>query len=758
MLIFTKTGQYIFLLLLSVQVLAQKQSKLNIELFRVLQTVADQAYDTTYLPILIKGDLSSIQSFVEANKGTYKYGVKNIASAELSLSGIRSLLQQPFLQRMEYRDAPAMNLSYDEDSVMLQNNKVLDVHAGGAGLPYPFKGEGVMVGIIDDGFEYKHPDFLNNDLGSRIKNLWDQTSTNPNYFESFYGYGASWTNSEIDSFKCTQAPNSHGSHVMGTAAGNARASGKYIGIAPLADLAAVRISTGSSFLAGFVDAVHYLFEKADINGQPCSINSSVGAYTSGHDGLDLYSQLIDLMLDEKSGRALSQAAGNARTYDFHYQASLQNTISKLWFQRHTVRLKTHFKIYADTSNFNQVNFSLQCMDPSTLQPVAQTAIFNILQNFTFNGSVAQLSQVLWYDALGFPVELEIYADQYEDSYEIYVSINSFSDVGPWQLTTTGTGTFDIWSNESTTGTSNILKNIPVPDYKNPDNEQTIVGFWTCSDKVFTVASYQNRDFMVNYKHDTVALYTNAYPKLGISFFSSLGPSRKGLQKPDITAPGGQVMSASTISYMRDTNNTYLDEDGWHISNRGTSMAAPMVAGAVALYLECKPYADYADIKNALNNSAAYDNFVLQQVFSIPNIHWGYGKLDVYELVKSCIIYGCTDTTALNYSPFATVLDSNACLYQYTASSNLIDEAFKVYPNPFNKSILLEYNYSKLSTNLNANTEVCIYNTLGQLLLRRPIDKAEYSMRIPLDKYPKGSYWLIVKTAQQILCRKALLKH
>ena len=267
MLIFTKTGQYIFLLLLSVQVLAQKQSKLNIELFRVLQTVADQAYDTTYLPILIKGDLSSIQSFVEANKGTYKYGVKNIASAELSLSGIRSLLQQPFLQRMEYRDAPAMNLSYDEDSVMLQNNKVLDVHAGGAGLPYPFKGEGVMVGIIDDGFEYKHPDFLNNDLGSRIKNLWDQTSTNPNYFESFYGYGASWTNSEIDSFKCTQAPNSHGSHVMGTAAGNARASGKYIGIAPLADLAAVRISTGSSFLAGFVDAVHYLFEKADINGQ-----------------------------------------------------------------------------------------------------------------------------------------------------------------------------------------------------------------------------------------------------------------------------------------------------------------------------------------------------------------------------------------------------------------------------------------------------------------------------------------------------------
>ena len=79
---------------------------------------------------------------------------------------------------------------------------------------------------------------------------------------------------------------------MGTAGGNARASGKYLGIAPKADLACVSVIRNASFLSGFVDGVHYLFNKADISGQACSINSSVGSYSSGHDGKDLYSQLI----------------------------------------------------------------------------------------------------------------------------------------------------------------------------------------------------------------------------------------------------------------------------------------------------------------------------------------------------------------------------------------------------------------------------------------------------------------------------------
>ncbi len=744
------------LVLFSLQVAAQRGSKLNIDLYKLLSKQQVNP-DSTCISVLIKGDLVSINSFVIAQKGIYKYGLKNIASIKVSFTTIQALLLKKYVQRIEYRSAEAVNLTYAEDSVMLQNNHALEVHAGGLDLPYSFQGEGVMLGVIDDGFEYKHPDFLNDNLGSRIQYLWDQTSSNGLYFESFYGYGASWTNMEIDSFKCTQAPNPHGSHVMGTAAGNARASGKYKGLAPLADLAAVRIKTGNGFLAGFVDAAHYLFQKADIEGQACSINSSVGSYKSGHDGLDLYSQLIDLMIAEKPGRAISQAAGNARQFDFHLQTSVQNSSSKIWFQRHNSNQQTHFRLYADTADLNQINFSLQCMDPISLQSVAQTAVFNVLQDFTFSGSVAQVSQVLWYDALGNPVTLNMYADQYEDSYEIYISISSVVDVGPWQLTSTGTGTFDIWSAESTTGTSNMFKNIAVPHYKNPDNEQTIVGFWNCSDNVITVGSYQNRDYMVNYKQDTVALFTAGSPKYGISYFSSLGPSRKGLQKPNITAPGGQVLSAANLSLLRDTTYNYLDEGGWHISNRGTSMSAPMVAGAVALYLECKPYANYADIKNALQSSAAYDNFVLQPVFSIPNIHWGYGKLDVYELVKSCLIYGCTDTAALNYNSYATVLDSAACVYQLT-TTNLLDKVgLNIYPNPFDRTFMIEYDYQQLGLNNHAGVEVLLYNSIGQLLWCRPLDKAENTMRVNLEKSTGGAYWLLVKSAKQILYQKRLIK-
>ncbi len=48
---------------------------------------------------------------------------------------------------------------------------ILPVQAGANGLT----GEGILVGVVDSGVDYFHPDFRNEDGSSRILRLWDQS-------------------------------------------------------------------------------------------------------------------------------------------------------------------------------------------------------------------------------------------------------------------------------------------------------------------------------------------------------------------------------------------------------------------------------------------------------------------------------------------------------------------------------------------------------------------------------------------------------
>ncbi|HET7571536.1 MAG TPA: S8 family serine peptidase [Gaiellaceae bacterium] len=81
----------------------------------------------------------------------------------------------------------------------------------------------------------------------------------------------------------------------------------------------------------------------------------------------------------------------------------------------------------------------------------------------------------------------------------------------------------------------------------------------------------------------------------ITDFSSSGPTAFGHQlKPDVAAPGGQVLS-STLPNTDDSGFAVFD---------GTSMATPHVAGAAALLLELHPGWTPAEVKSALVSTAA----------------------------------------------------------------------------------------------------------------------------------------------------------
>ncbi len=90
-------------------------------------------------------------------------------------------------------------------------------------------------------------------------------------------------------------------------------------------------------------------------------------------------------------------------------------------------------------------------------------------------------------------------------------------------------------------------------------------------------------------------------------FSAYGTTENGFTKPDLVAPGRNIISllASTTStaYVQHPANR-VDANYFRMS--GTSMAAPMVSGAVALMLQQDPTLTPDQIKYRLTRTANYD--------------------------------------------------------------------------------------------------------------------------------------------------------
>ena len=100
-------------------------------------------------------------------------------------------------------------------------------------------------------------------------------------------------------------------------------------------------------------------------------------------------------------------------------------------------------------------------------------------------------------------------------------------------------------------------------------------------------------------------------------------SNYGATKVHIGAPGVKVFSTTPAQGYQDT---IIDKFGMKATWDGTSMAAPHVAGAAALYWSAHPEATFKDVRAALLHSAKKINSLTGKVSS-------EGKLDVKELMK-----------------------------------------------------------------------------------------------------------------------------
>ena len=128
--------------------------------------------------------------------------------------------------------------------------------------------------------------------------------------------------------------------------------------------------------------------------------------------------------------------------------------------------------------------------------------------------------------------------------------------------------------------------------------------------------------------------------------SSVGPTLTGLTKPDVCAPGVNIVSAQ--NYFID-DDTYYETAAWDIcmldteaetwgglngyfhmmAQTGTSMSAPVVTGTIALWMQADQTLTTEKIKDIMAHSSRQPDNTL----TYPNNQYGYGEIDAYEGLK-----------------------------------------------------------------------------------------------------------------------------
>ena len=150
-----------------------------------------------------------------------------------------------------------------------------------------------------------------------------------------------------------------------------------------------------------------------------------------------------------------------------------------------------------------------------------------------------------------------------------------------------------------------------------------------NDSVISVGSYNTKQYVP--LRDGTEYYRHFSQPFEISYYSSYGPDQNGIARPDVCAPGS-VIIASANRYDTDAPNLeYWQPSVFHdgveypyCPDLGTSMSAPVVTGAVALWMQANPLLSVNDVRDVLRNTSYKDAYVSNSNTS----RWGFGKLDV----------------------------------------------------------------------------------------------------------------------------------
>nr|MBS0036939.1 S8 family peptidase [Saprospiraceae bacterium] len=605
------------------------------------------------------GVLALVDKQVVNTANLQKLGVKNdsrlndLWTLRVPVRNLEKLVVEPGIRYLEIADPvdPALGRSTIDSRTDSVNR--------GLGLSAPYNGEGVIIAVIDWGFDYTHPNFYDSTLTDlRLTRAWDQNKLSgppPNG----YSFGTEYVGKE-ELLAARQdtlyvfGPMSHGTHVAGIAGGSG-AGTPHKGAAPEAELIFISLRRDAPSL---IDAFTYITDYAASVEKPYVVNMSFGSHLGPHDGSSLKNYGIDML--HGPGRVFVGSAGNNGNSPFHLDID---------FAQHpddTVFTEVGFGNFQDQfgQTLSMWGSALSSFGAGLLL-VDQANSIVYESPLILSESGSYFNEVMDVDGNELHIISEAVAQFYlNDKPNVRIEVRNTTPYRVILKVFSQDSHLHIWNN--------VRMNSRYTNWGQPLSDTypgALAGdiFYGLGEpagvgkNVITVGSYQR-----------VAYNIFGNPSGGQqSNFTSSGPTVDGRVKPDISSTGQGVISS--VNSFDPTQSGFLasvEHEGKEYGFRGfsgTSMSGPMVAGIVALMLEAHPTLSATQAKQIIIETARLDEHT-GEIGPEGHLRWGYGKANALAAVLA--VQALTDVTD-------RVVDN---------------DLLKVYPNPVSGELFVEASY------------------------------------------------------------------
>lgn len=455
-------------------------------------------------------------------------------------------------------------------------------------------GKGVVIASIDSGIDYLHPDFINEDGTTKIISIWDQNVERRE--EDDIPFGREITREEINRAieenddSLTQDDIGTGTISAGISCGRGALNQLYKGVAIDSELIVVKLKEyKDTYINGRINyqsadllaAIKYVIDVSINQGKFLIINLTVGDISTATTDLTLMDSFEFL---QSPGVIVVSGAGNEGNTDIHYEGKIKNdnTIEDVLIQ---VGDQHALDIVLTGSGIDKI--SIQLISPA-----------------------GELGHVVNYKPEYYPYYGTFNLEN--TSYKILYSY-------PW-LQSGGEYT-QIYINDIKPGVWTMRL---VPEFivgreydiylpnKNLISKDTR---FLDSNSYSTITLYATTENVI-----TVGCYDQKINSMWIG--SSKGPVKRERIKPDIVAPGVDVIgTARGRSYNTAT---------------GTGVSSSIVSGVLAIMLDY--IVEQKRLKRNLLYTQTLKTYLMlgatkQEIYKYPNVSQGYGILNLQETIR-----------------------------------------------------------------------------------------------------------------------------